>query len=160
MLGMYPNDSIKLIPDKIWCDEFFTCIINLCLDPQSVGFNLNDLEVSSQLPIKTKTFLKLFTQHAKPNVQNQFKNVCKKHIDDKNKFKALIESIKSLKVDKSSTPDVKSESSYMSDWIKLSQLVNGYEQLSEFNLYTISLDFNTFSVSIKLNFLSKIQKFN
>ncbi len=132
MLGMYPSESVKIIPEKIWSDSFFTCIVNICLEPHLVGFNLNDLEVFSQLPLKTRTFLKLFIQHMSTQIQTKFKTMCNKLIDEQKKFQALIESIQSSS---------KSQNNMM-DWLKLSQLVTGYEQLSEFNMYSISLDFN------------------
>ena len=133
MLGIYPAESLKLIPEQVWCESFFACIVNLCLDPQSVGFNLSDLDVSSQLPVKTKTFLKLFTQHASSSVQAKCRSACVKLIDgDAQKFKSLVEGVKAAK----------SGETTASDWLKLSQQVSGYEQLSECGMYVISLDFN------------------
>ena len=138
MLGMFPNEAIKIIPDKIWCDSFFTCFVNVCLDPQQIGFNLNDLEVYTNLPMKTRAFLKLFTQHFPQHIQNRFRHTCTKLIDDSKRFQALVDSIQAMK--KSSNDS--SESTNTPDWLKLSQIVNGYEQLSEFNMYAVSSDFN------------------
>jgi DNA-dependent protein kinase catalytic subunit len=147
LIGMYPSDSLKLIPDSIWCEAFFTSIVNMCLDPQIVGFNLNDLEVYTNLPVKTRAFLKFFTQHMPVNVQDRLKNVCIKLIDGNNQFQSLIENIQAMSKSTKSNSQYQSQtdnvnSSSASDWLKLSQLVNGYEQLSEFNLYNVPLDLN------------------
>lgn len=130
MMANYPAESVKCIQEsQIWTDSLFTCIVNMCLDPQLVGFNLNDLDVYTNLPIKTRAFLKLFTQHMPANLQSKLKKVCRKIVgDEKKEVEALIQSI-------SGDTSISNPKTATVDWIKLSQLVTGYEQLDEYGLY-------------------------
>jgi DNA-dependent protein kinase catalytic subunit len=96
LIGNYPGEFSKTIPSSIWSESFLKCIVNLCLDPQVVGFSLNDLEVYINLPMKTRVFLKLFTQNAPPHVLDRLKNVCKNLIgEEKKEMQALITNIES-----------------------------------------------------------------
>ena len=65
MISYYPSESFSIVPEnKIWCDTFFECLLNMCLDPRLIGFNLNNLEVYTNLPLKTRAFFKIFSQYA------------------------------------------------------------------------------------------------
>ena len=93
MIGAYSKEAANIIPMDIWCDEFFSCILKMCLDPQLVGFDLNDLEVFTNLPIKTKEFFRLFTAHIAASTQKKFKSLCVTLIEDKKLFHNSIEKI-------------------------------------------------------------------
>ena len=153
LMGNHSKESSKLIPNDLFSDSFFTCIINICLDPQLVGFNLNDLEVYTNLPTKTKDFFTLAMKFFPQNVLDRLKVVCKKLINEKKQFQTLIDEIQNMKqnLTKSFSNNTTSDSildnsinlsSSNTDWLKLSQLVTGFEQLSEFDLYEISFDIN------------------
>lgn len=123
MISFYPSESFSIVPkDLIWTNEFFKCLLFLCLDPKQIGFNLNDLEIYTNLPLKTKQFLKLFTQNAPPDLTLSIKSSYSKLITTHD-LKQVISSF-----------------SNSTDWIKLSQLITGYEQLAEFNLYYLEID--------------------
>ena len=133
MIGNYPSEAFDLIPDHIWCEEFFSCLISLCLDPEAVGFDLSDLEVYTNLPIKTKTFFKIFFQSSNTTIQNNFREISRCLISKNKQFNQIIENIVQLK-------DSTQRVSDTIDWLKLSQLINGYEQLIEFDIYHLPLD--------------------
>lgn len=137
MIGNYPSEAFELIPDHIWSEEFFSCLINLCLDPEAVGFDLSDLEVYTNLPIKTKTFFKIFFQNSKDTIKTKFRNISSILIGKKQEFNKIIENI----VKRNDSTQELSDAT-ITDWLKLSQLINGYEQLSEFNIYHLPLDLN------------------
>jgi DNA-dependent protein kinase catalytic subunit len=150
LMGNHSRESLQFIPSDLFSEHFFTCIINICLDPQQVGFNLNDLEVYTNLPTKTKDFFVLANKFLHQDIQDRLKLVCKKLINEKKQFQTLIDEIKAIK-QKLSKADTMSDSildnsinlsSSNTDWLKLSQLVTGFEQLSEFDLYEISFDIN------------------
>jgi DNA-dependent protein kinase catalytic subunit len=132
MIGSYPNDSLKVIPQNIWSHSLFTCLVNMCLEPEVIGFNLNDLEVFTQLPMKMQSFLKLFTKHVHLDVQLSFKATCKSLIQ-KNE---LIEKTFNQLKDKTNMM-----TSISIDWLKLAQLMSGYELLCQFNLCEIASDY-------------------
>ncbi len=153
LIGNHSKESLKFIPNDFFSENFFTCIINICLDPELVGFNLNDLEVYTNLPIKTKDFFSLAIKFLSQDIQDRLKLVCKKMIKEKKQFQTLIDEIQTIKKKSSisSSVDIMSDSildnsinlsSSNTDWLKLSQLVTGFEQLSEFDLYEISFDIN------------------
>jgi DNA-dependent protein kinase catalytic subunit len=90
MLGFYPGEAMKVIPSNIWSDSFFKCIVSICVDPLLVGFSMNDLEVFTNLPLKTKTFLKLFTQHTPPHIKDKLKRMCHAIINEHSQLKSLL----------------------------------------------------------------------
>lgn len=113
----------------------------MCLDPERIGFNLADLDVYTNLPIKTRTFFKIFFQTARPDLQNHFRAMASQIIGQNEQFKSMIGSISALRG--STKTEAQASLVQMStDWLKLSQLISGYEQLTEFNLYSLSLDLN------------------
>jgi DNA-dependent protein kinase catalytic subunit len=96
LVGNFPAEFSRTIPSSMWSDAFLKCVVNLCLDPQVVGFSLNDLEVYTNLPAKTKVFLKLFTQHAPPHILDRLKGVCKALIgDEKQEMQLIIKNLES-----------------------------------------------------------------
>ncbi len=150
-------EDAKFIPNDLFDEAFFACIINVCLDPQLVGFNLSDLEVYTNLPNKTKNFLTLFMKFLPSHLRQKLKETCHKLIDEKKQFQIIIEEIQAINKKVSTKTDVTSNDSMIlnetnvfntslsntnTDWLKLSQIVNGFEQLSEFELYEISFDLN------------------
>ncbi len=94
-----------------------------------IGFDLNDLEVATNLPIKTRAFFKKFFQHASPPIQDRFRRHSSEIISQNQQFNDIISDIKSGSASKSAI-----------DWLRLTQLVSGYEQLTEFNMYHLPLD--------------------
>lgn len=93
-----PRESVKIIPDDIWCETFFASIINMCIDPEKLGFDVNDLEVFNNLPHKTRAILKTFSLHLPMNIQKRIKDACQRLIDaDK-----LCQKVKSIKKSKAS----------------------------------------------------------
>ena len=115
IMGNYASDvkGSKCIPVSFWSEKFFMCLVNLCLDPQSLGFNLNDHEVFSQLPGKTHDFLKLFMHQQLVAAQEKFKVLCSKRMNGGPS--AL--SLESL---------LGGSGAVNQDWIRLSQLATGY----------------------------------
>ena len=141
MIGIFSSSALALIPDCIWSEKLFSCLLNMCLSPQVVGFNLNDLEVYTNLPLKTRAFFKVFTSHASKDLQQRFKTLIKSSIEDKKQFQSAIESVLALRKPPNQAAD-ETVSRVTTDWLKLSQLISGYEQLSEFKFYELSLDLN------------------
>jgi len=132
MISYFPSESFSMVPEnKIWCDPFFECLLNMCLDPRLIGFNLNSLEVYTNLPLKTKAFFKIFTQYAPSSIIIRVKTNFAKQILEKKELEKIIDAILS-----------KTNENQTIDWIKLSQLVTGHEQLSEFNLFQLNLELN------------------
>ena len=115
IMGNYASDvaSGKCIPASFWSEKFFMCLLNLCLDPQSLGFNLNDHEVFSQLPGKMHDFLKLFMHQQLVAAQEKFKVLCSKRMNGGPS--AL--SLESL---------LGGSGAVNQDWIRLLQLATGY----------------------------------
>lgn len=150
MLGLYPQESVKVIPSKIWSSNLFKCLIDTCLDPDKVGFSLNDMEVYTNLPIKTRHILKLMTQHLPKHVIENLKRKCVELIEEKKEYTSLIDYIDMIK-NENQTSSNSSSSKVQIDWLKLSQLINGYEQLSELNLYNFSMDLNRILFEYILN---------
>lgn len=132
MLATYPQESVTIIPtDLLANDRLFECVLDMCLDPNRIGFSLNELEVYTNLPGKTRTFLRLFVGHTPAHVINRFKTVCRELVDVKRRYKHLDEYMDALKRDQQSI-----------DWLKLAQLVAGYQQLDECNVHSLSVDLN------------------
>jgi DNA-dependent protein kinase catalytic subunit len=142
MISYFPSESFSIVPQTIWCDSFFECILNLCLDPKLIGFNLNDLEIYVNLPLKTRAFFKCFIQNVPSTLLIRIKTMYAQQIAKNKELETIIENILS-----------KTSTNQSIDWIKLSQLITGYEQLSEFNLYQVNLDLNR----IIFDFLSNKQ---
>lgn len=129
MISYLPSESFSIVPEaKIWCDPFFECMLNLCLDPRQVGFNLNNLEVYTNLPLKTRAFFRIFTQYAPSSIVIRVKELYKKRIAENKELENIVKIILS-----------NTNENHTIDWIKLSQLITGYEQLSEFNLFQFNL---------------------
>lgn len=122
MLGAYPSESVKLIPQYIWSDSFLKCLIDTCLDPARVGFSLSDLDVLNNLPLKTRTILKLAMQHL-PNEQfaSRLRRKCVELVDEQREYQFLHEYVDMIK---SKSADARTARIQI-DWLKLSQLVNG-----------------------------------
>ena len=118
---------------SIWNGRFFKCLIDICLDPDRVGFSLNDLEVYTNLPVKTKQFLKLITQNLPKHIIDFLKQKCIELIDEKKEYSEVMNYVDVIR---SNTAKIQI------DWPKLSQLINGYEQLGELKLYHFSVDLN------------------
>ena len=132
MISYYPSESFSIVPEnKIWCDTFFECLLNMCLDPRLIGFNLNNLEVYTNLPLKTRAFFKIFSQYAPSPIMIRVKTLYSNHITEKKELETILGTILS-----------KTNENQAIDWIKFSQLVTGHEQLSEFNLFQVNLELN------------------
>jgi hypothetical protein len=108
----------------------------MCLDPSRVGFSLNDLEVYTNLPTKTSAILKLLTQHLPAHLVTKLAATCHEKINVKKEYTWLVDYLEVIKANSTSSTAVSI------DWLKLSQLINGFEQLSMFNLFTLDLDLN------------------
>lgn len=122
---------MRLIPSHMWSEQLFTCLIRTCLDPARMGFSLSDLDVLTNLPIKSRQVLKLLSQNLHPNVVARLKQLCVVLIDERREFKSLHDYIELIKIrsgDNDDGDDVMMNQSEMIgqiDWLKLSQLVNG-----------------------------------
>ncbi len=85
--------------------------------------------MATNLPLKTSAFFKTFFQHAGISLQNRFKNQLSQIINQNKQFNQIITNIESRSTIKTAI-----------DWLKLSQLISGYEQLNEFNIFHLQLD--------------------
>ncbi|ESO96748.1 hypothetical protein LOTGIDRAFT_143667, partial [Lottia gigantea] len=57
LIGKYPKDAIKVIPGTVWSDTLWELLIKCVVQPQSVGFNMGDVEVMNNLPSEVPTKL-------------------------------------------------------------------------------------------------------
>ena len=131
------QELIGIIPSEIWCEKLYKLILKTCLDPQSIGFNINDIEIYTNLPQLVYTFLKVFTQQVSNSAKLQkqkdhFQKTCQ----------ALIENDENLQIVNDLIALTSNNCEKSIDWFKLTQLVNGYEQLNEFGLYKFPTNLN------------------
>lgn len=119
MLGAYPTESTRLIPTHIWSDAFLKSLVDTCLDPSRVGFSLADLDVLTNLPLKTRTILKLAMQHLPVDLfASRLRRMCVRLVDEQREYQFVHDYVDMIKA--------KSDASRIQiDWLKLSQLVNG-----------------------------------
>ncbi|CAB4005561.1 DNA-dependent kinase catalytic subunit-like [Paramuricea clavata] len=53
LLHIDAKECLKIIPSEFWTGKFFEAIITCVFEPQSLGFNMADLEVLEKLPEQT-----------------------------------------------------------------------------------------------------------
>lgn len=127
----------NLIPNNVWSTNLFIILVKTCLDPQSIGFNINDIEIYTNLPQIMQNFLSKFQYQASKlnylaKLKEKFQLECLNLIEKEKKFQKINDLIEPKSL----------EQEDIIDWFKLTQLVNGYEQLNEFNIYTFSKGVN------------------
>lgn len=123
MLSCGGADTFHLIPFRVWTDAFFICLVRTVLDPARVGFSLSDLDVLANLPTKTRLVLKLLSQSFPPDLNARLKRMFVHLIDERREFKTLHDYVEVIK---KRAPNMQA-SNVQIDWLKLSQLVTGFE---------------------------------
>jgi DNA-dependent protein kinase catalytic subunit len=118
--------SMRLMPESIWCDELFECLLSVCIDAQSIGFDLTDADVYAQLPLKIARLLRVVVQHAPAAAVRRLRSMCARLVDQKRP--PIVELLV--------------QGTAVADWLRLAQLLNGYEQLDELDLHKMNHNLN------------------
>ncbi|XP_078611931.1 DNA-dependent protein kinase catalytic subunit-like isoform X2 [Branchiostoma floridae x Branchiostoma japonicum] len=117
LLGMFPQESCKIVPDTVWKSPLFDMIVTAALEPTALGFNMGDVEIMENLPQETRQLLVLMCRSL-PSQQG-----------------ALLKAQVAEKLARRSSHDLFSHLPELSagaaelDHVRLTLLVSGYQQL-------------------------------
>ena len=131
------QELIAIIPSDIWSENLYKLLLKTCLDPQSIGFNINDVEIYTNLPQLVYGFLKIFIQQT-----NNSKVFAKQREILYKTCQTLIDTDENIQIVNDLLALTSNKSEKPIDWFKLTQLVNGYEQLNEFGIYKLPFNLN------------------
>ena len=126
MFANYSKECLDIIPDKLWSTKLYSLLINLTLNPTSLGFSLKNLEIFSNLSPKIRQFYKKVIQNLPMAKQNELRCHCE----------FIVSESKNLNLDFLVLENI--------DWINLSHLISGYEILNDFKIFTIGTDMSKF----------------
>ncbi|KAI8501204.1 hypothetical protein Bbelb_212990, partial [Branchiostoma belcheri] len=117
LLGAFPQDAYKVVPDAVWKSPLFDMVVTAALEPTALGFNMGDVEIMEKLPQETKQLLLLMCRSL-PSQQG-----------------ALLKSQVAAKLSRRSYHDLFSHLPEVSagaaelDHVRLTLMVSGYQQL-------------------------------
>ncbi|XP_077979786.1 DNA-dependent protein kinase catalytic subunit-like [Glandiceps talaboti] len=123
LLAFHSQELSKAIPSTLWGSHLHDLLLSCVLDPTTVGFDMADVEVINNLPTRTGQLLMLIGQKAPTNVSADLKKCIQKRITQKGPADILNISPMILK---GSDKDI--------DFVKLTHMVSGYEQLHKTKL--------------------------
>nr|XP_006812076.1 PREDICTED: DNA-dependent protein kinase catalytic subunit-like [Saccoglossus kowalevskii] len=123
LLAVHTKDLSKSIPLSFWSTNLFEVIVSCVLDPSSVGFDLADIEVISNLPKTTGQLLMFMTQKAPGNVSSEMKKCLQEKLKPKSHMHLM-----------NITPSILKGDDKGINYVKLTHMVSGYEQLHKANL--------------------------
>ncbi|XP_070581112.1 DNA-dependent protein kinase catalytic subunit-like [Ptychodera flava] len=123
LLAFHSNELGKSIPISVWSSSLLECIINCVIDPSAVGFDMADVEVINNLPVRTGQLLTLLAQKAPSGLVSDVKKCIQKILSQKRNDDIL-----------TITPSLLKGGDKNVDFVKLIHMVSGYEQLQKANL--------------------------
>ncbi|XP_076335270.1 DNA-dependent protein kinase catalytic subunit-like isoform X2 [Tachypleus tridentatus] len=115
LIRNFSKDLRSCTPQSLWSKSLWKCISLCILDPTSVGFNMTDLEIMTQLPHETTHLLKAFHKLPSPVLQD-FTHSLERHIASEEASNLI--AMLPLHLGKSNV-----------DHLMLRHLLTGYEQL-------------------------------
>ncbi|XP_065180580.1 DNA-dependent protein kinase catalytic subunit-like [Sycon ciliatum] len=63
LLSSHTDATFKTLPSSVWCTELFELTARCVLQPNSVGFDMSDIEIVNQLPEETTQLCTLMARH-------------------------------------------------------------------------------------------------
>ncbi|XP_078691376.1 DNA-dependent protein kinase catalytic subunit-like isoform X2 [Branchiostoma floridae x Branchiostoma belcheri] len=131
LLGAFPQDAYKVVPDAVWKSPLYDMVVTAALEPTALGFNMGDVEIMEKLPQETKQLLLLMCRSL-PSQQG-----------------ALLKSQVAAKLSRRSSHDLFSHLPEVSagaaelDHVRLTLMVSGYQQLHNAGLLLPALGTNS-----------------
>ena len=122
----------------------YALVVRVCLDARSLGFDLNELDVSQQLPLTTARFLATFVRQT-ASVE-RLRAACRQMMAD-NAYLAFVSSdLETMRERRrrggGGVCPSEDEADGGNKWLRLSQLLNGLKQLAELHIADISPQLN------------------